>query len=86
MYQSFLFVRDARAGHLTVTELGPDRKWAIQVYGQAEKFYADQPWIEVILLGSDSLETLRVTHANWFPDWDPAVTVGGKQFVALSAK
>jgi len=75
MYQSFLFVRDSRAGHLTVTELGTDRKSAIRIYGQAEKFYAGQPWIEVVLLGSDSLETLRSTHANWFPDWEPLLTV-----------
>ena len=86
MYQSFLFVRDSRAGHLTVTKLGPDRKSAIQIYGQAEKFYADQPWIDVLLLGAESLETLRVTHANWFPDWDPVVTVGGKHLFAFSAK
>lgn len=85
MYQSFLFVRDSRSGHLTVTELGPDRGPAIKIYGEAEKFYAGQPWIEVLLLGAESLETLRVTHTNWFPDWDPVVTVGGKQLFALSA-
>ena len=86
MYQSFLFVQDSRAGHLTVTELEPDRKLAIQIYGQAGKSHTDQPWIEVLPLGAESLETLRVTHANWFPDWEPVVTVGGKHLFALSAK
>ena len=85
MYQSFLFVRDPRGGHLTVTELGADRGPAIRIYGEAEKFYSGQPWIEVLLLGAESLETLRVTHANWFPDWDPSVTVGDKRLFAPSA-
>jgi len=75
VYQSFLFVRDARGGHLTVTELGADRGPAIKVYGEAERFYSGQPWIEVLLLGAESLETLRVTHANWFPDWKPDLTL-----------
>lgn len=76
MHQSFLFVKDSRAGHLTVTELGTDRRAAINIYGETERHYADEPWIEVILLGSDSIETLRSTHANWFPDWEPVLTVG----------
>ena len=75
MHQSFLFVRDSSAGHLTVTELGTDRRAAIQIYGETERHYAGEPWIEVILLGSDSIETLRSTHANWFPDWEPELSL-----------
>jgi len=75
VYQSFLFVKDSREGHLTVTELGADRHSAIEIYGEAEAFYSHTPWVEVILFGSDSLETLRATHANWFPDWEPELSL-----------
>ena len=71
MTTSFLFVRNRRDGYLDVTDLGSDTQTAAKISGEAERCYSDEPWIDVILLGADSLETLRSTHANWFPDWEP---------------
>lgn len=71
MSQLFLFVRNRRDGYLDVTELNSEASVAGRISGEAERFYWDEPWMDVILLGADSLETLRSTHANWFPDWEP---------------
>lgn len=77
MSQLFLFVRNRRDGYLDVTELNSAPAVAGRISGEAEQFYRDEPWMDVILLGADSLETLRATHANWFPDWEPVLTISG---------
>ena len=71
----FLFVRNRRDGYLDVTELDCEAARAGQISGEAERYYWDEPWMDVILLGADSLETLRSTHANWFPDWEPDLSI-----------
>ena len=71
----FLFVRNRRDGYLDVTELDCEATRAGEISGEAERYYWDEPWMDVILLGADSLETLRSTHANWFPDWEPDLTL-----------
>ena len=75
MTRSFLFVRNRRDGYLDVTELGVDTQAAARISGEVESFYQQEPWMDVILLGGDSLETLRATHANWFPDWEPELSL-----------
>jgi len=71
----FLFVRNRRDGYLDVTELDCEATRAGEISGEAERFYWDESWMDVILLGADSLETLRLTHANWFPDWKPDLSI-----------
>lgn len=44
-----------------------DAGTANDAYAAAEQQYADEPHIEVVLLGSDSVATLRRTHPNYFP-------------------
>ncbi|MEX0868215.1 MAG: hypothetical protein WD011_00950 [Nitriliruptoraceae bacterium] len=44
---------------------------AIEAYSAAEREYEGQPRIEVVLLGSDSIETLQRTHPNYFPENGP---------------
>jgi hypothetical protein len=39
---------------------------ALHAYDAAERHFAVQEHIEVVLIGSDSLDTLRRTHANYF--------------------
>jgi hypothetical protein len=39
---------------------------ALQAYGDAERQFAADEHIEVVLIGSDSLDTVRRTHANYF--------------------
>ena len=75
MSQLFLFVRNRRDGYLDVTELTSNPTAAAEISGEAERFYSGEPWMDVILLRADSLETLRSTHANWFPDWQPTLSI-----------
>jgi hypothetical protein len=39
---------------------------ALKAYGDTEQRFADDVHIEVVLIGSDSLDTVRRTHANYF--------------------
>lgn len=65
--QHFLLVFDHEVGHLIETiEFGQDGDAAVDAYGSKEAEYADRTRVEVVLLGSDSLETVKVTHANYF--------------------
>lgn len=77
MSQLFLFVRNRRDGYLDVTKLASDSTAAAEISGEAERYFSQEPWMDVILLGADSMEKLRSTHANWFPDWEPLLTFGG---------
>ncbi len=43
-----------------------DYKAAVVAYDRAEQDHRDDPDIEVVLLGSDSLETLERTHSSDF--------------------
>ena len=43
-----------------------DAKKAIVAYSQAERDYESEKDVEVVLIGADSLETVRATHANYF--------------------
>ena len=38
----------------------------VDAYGEREREFADRPHIEVVLLGADSEEAIRVTHAIYF--------------------
>lgn len=58
-----------RAGRVReeVREFGTDTEAALAAYADAERTYRDSDWMPVVLIGSDSLETVRITHANYFP-------------------
>ena len=43
---------------------------AVDRYEQLEHLYADQAHVEVVLLGADSEEAIRVTHSHYFRDCD----------------
>lgn len=65
--QHFLLVFDHRAGHLLSTEeFGEDADAAMATYASIEAEYGDRKDIEVVLIGSDSFETVKRTHANYF--------------------
>ncbi len=38
--------------------------------GERERQYAEQPHMEVVLLGADSEEAIRVTHPTYFRDFE----------------
>lgn len=65
--QHFLLVFDHRAGRLIRTEeFGEDADRALAAYAETEALYGDRKEIEVVLIGSDSFETVKRTHANYF--------------------
>lgn len=64
----FLLVFDHNAGRLTdVREFGTDTKGAMAEYSRLEREHlSGSDGIEIVLIGSDSLATVRLTHANYF--------------------
>lgn len=71
--QHFLLVFDHGPGHLIRTEeFGEDAERALAAYASTEATYGGRKDIEVVLIGSDSFETVKRTHANYF---DGTVTV-----------
>lgn len=47
---------------------------ALAAYAEYEERYQDTPRVEVVLIGSDSLDTVRMTHANYFAGADTSVS------------
>lgn len=63
----FLIVFDHRGGHLKrEIEEFDDTRLATDAYQAVEREFSEDEMIEVVLIGSDSLETVRRTHANYF--------------------
>ena len=63
----FLLVFDHDAGKLIETiEFGADGERAVEAYASKEAENRKNPRIEIVLIGSDSLATVRSTHANYF--------------------
>lgn len=71
----FLVTRDPKKQKTTVEEFGTDYKKALDAYEEAEK----QAWgtgLDVVLLGSGSLETIKRTHSSYF-DEEPNIVGAG---------
>lgn len=65
--EHFLLVFDHGRGRLIETlRFGRDADAAVAAYAAKEAEYSDRKRIEVVLVGSDSLETVKLTHANYF--------------------
>lgn len=63
----FLLVFDHSADQLIdVQEFGTDSERAVEAYATRERDLEKGSRIEVVLIGSDSLETIMQTHANYF--------------------
>jgi len=63
----FLLVFDhARAELIDQREFGTDSKAGVAAYNDAETLYRDRADVDIVLVGSDSLETVKLTHANYF--------------------
>ena len=76
--QQFLLVFDRKVGHLIRTEeYGEDAERAVAAYAETEAIYCDRRDIEVVLIGSDSFETVKRTHANYFD-----LSVGVSKYLA----
>ncbi len=67
--EHFLLVFDHDKGRLVDRQdFGVDGSAALAAYAAKEAEYRERPRIEVVLVGSDSIETVRRTHANYFEE------------------
>ena len=65
--QHFLLVFDHERGQmLELVRFGEDSERAVAAYATKEQEYQDRRFIDIVLIGSDSLETVKLTHANYF--------------------
>lgn len=65
--QHFLLVFDHRRGELVEERhFGHDSQTALAAYSKAEQEHRNDPMMEIVLIGSDSIETVRLTHANYY--------------------
>jgi hypothetical protein len=62
----FLLVYDHKVEQLKSQERFADSDLAVQAYFAMEQNYKNEPLVEIVLVGSDSEETIRLTHANYF--------------------
>ena len=63
----FLLVFNHRQGKLVeVVEFGDDSEAAVTAYAAKERELQDDAALEIVLIGSDSYETVQFTHANYF--------------------
>lgn len=60
----FLLVSNRSTGELEIEELVEGV--AAAEYGRRERLYHDRPEIEVVLVGADSLDTIKKTHSHYF--------------------
>lgn len=65
--QHFILVFDHLKGRAhPVEEFGTKVKKAVARYEELESTYRDNENLDILLVASDSIETVRVTHANYF--------------------
>ena len=62
----FLLVFDHKAGELIEQTQFEDGEQAVAAYSAKEAEYQGQDLVEIVLIGSDSIETVKLTHANYF--------------------
>jgi hypothetical protein len=63
----FLVVYDITAREANVDDrYGSDYDAALAAYTQAEETYRGREDIEVVLLGADSIDTIKKTHSSYF--------------------
>ncbi len=67
MIRQFPIVFDHASDQLLeVQDFGSDAVSAIRAYDEKERSLPRDSKLEVVLIGSDSIETIRKTHANYF--------------------
>ncbi|MDR0283466.1 MAG: hypothetical protein LBI33_01025 [Propionibacteriaceae bacterium] len=65
--QHFLLIYDHKQGRLVDTHAyGADSATALKEYAAFEAQFRDDPTMDIVLVGSDSLDTIKVTHKNYF--------------------
>lgn len=62
----FLILFDASRSALLDVRRFENADAAVEAYGLVESEYRDRPEVQVVLVASDSLESVKHTHANLF--------------------
>lgn len=65
--QHFILVFDHAKGKLVdERHFGTESDKAVACYAELEQQYRDNKNMDIVLVGSDSIETVKVTHANYY--------------------
>lgn len=70
----FLIVFDHNAQRLLRAEEFTDADKAAAAYAQLEREHRDETNLEIVLVGADSIDTIRQTHGNYFDGEGSGVT------------
>jgi hypothetical protein len=62
----FLLVFDPRAQTIIKDAVYTDPKAAADAYSEAEREYGYRDAVEIVLIGADSIETIKKTHGHYF--------------------
>lgn len=62
----FLLIYDLNAGRLLRQEQFSSADAAAAAYGDAEREHVNDDRVEIVLIGSDSIETIHRTHGHYF--------------------
>jgi hypothetical protein len=64
----FILVYDIPSRALEIHEFEQDYNAAANAYTQFERENRDDPGTEVLLVGADSIETIKTTHSHYFAE------------------
>ncbi len=67
----YLLIFDHQSDCLLAEKPFTDADEAVLAYAAAEKEYQGQELMEIVLVASDSIETIKLTHANYFAELSP---------------
>lgn len=62
----FLLIYHLDTREVLVEEFGADERAAADAYTAREHEHRDEPTVEVVMVGADSLDTVRKTHSHYF--------------------
>jgi hypothetical protein len=66
--QHFLIVYDIPSGKAQVRDFGTDYEAALGAYAEIEGEMRERDDLDIVLVGADSLETVKRTHSSYFGD------------------
>jgi hypothetical protein len=64
--QHFLVVYNLAEAKAHVEEFHTDYDAALSAYAKAEEDFANRDTYDIVLLGADSIETIKRTHSSYF--------------------
>jgi hypothetical protein len=69
----FLLVYDLNLQKLIVQQEFADGEEAAQAYARMEAEHRGNNDVEIVLVGADSIETIHLTHGQYFEEGEPTV-------------